>query len=187
MGHHGHNNKALNFVDVIAGLFSFLLVAFFMRWLINKAVPGLLKEETFVQILQSGALFLLVWGLFLNNLFKKYLEVFELREKRSIGADAETFKVKSETKDLEQKLEHELQAVRISALVEAENIMSQARKQSAELIEQANNANDKKYALAQENMKNMQVKAKSELDKEALNLAKHFKECALKPVSQTIH
>lgn len=187
MGHHGHNNKPLSFVDVIAGLLSFLAVAFFMRWLVNNAVPGLLKEETFFQILQSGILFILLWGLFLNNTFKKYIEVIEQREARTTGAEAEALKLKAETKDLEAGLEQSLQSARVSAQIEAEKILTQARKKAAELIEQANNAADQKYAQAQQKINDMKARAQSELNQEAQKLAQNFKECALKPVSQTIH
>lgn len=190
MGHHGHsdhNNTALSFFDVIAGGFSFLLVAYFMRWLINNGVPGLLKEDTFIQILQAGILFLLVWGLFLNNLFKEYLKVLELREERSIGAEAEAVKLKLQAKELEVKLEQELQNARIAALAESERITSQARKNATDLLEEAARIVDQKYANAQLQIEEIQMKANSELSQEAIKLAQHFKECALKPSGQTIH
>ena len=50
MGSH-KASKPLGLVDFIAGAVCFLIVAFLMKALITKAVPGLLLEKTFYQIL----------------------------------------------------------------------------------------------------------------------------------------
>lgn len=182
-----HESGALGFSDMLGGLLSFLFVAYLMRALITTAVPGLLKPETFVQILEAGFLFIIVWCLFLNRLFSEYLKVLELREERSVGAEAQAARLRGELKEIQMTLDQQLQNARIAALLESDKLATEARKKAVELIEESNLVANKKYSQAHAEISEMRQKAEQELELEAKNLSTHFKNCALKQVSQTIH
>jgi len=186
MGSH-KESKPLGLVDFIGGAVSFLIVAFLMKALVTKAVPGLLIEKTFYQILQSGFLFLIVWSLFLNKLFQTFFGVFEQREAQTVGAKEEAIRVRAETKSLEQELESEIQKARFKSLQQNESLIEEAKSKADKLIEEANVKASQQYEHNLSNILAMKKKADGEIDGEVAILSNVFKESALEPVGKTLH
>lgn len=186
MGSH-KESKPLGLVDFIGGAVSFLIVAFLMKALVTKAVPGLLTEKTFYQILQSGFLFLIVWSVFLNRIFQTFFGVFEQREAQTIGAKEEAIRVRAETKSLEKELESELQETRFKTLQENESLIEQAKSKADKSIEEANTKAGQQYEHSLSNILAMKKKADGEIDSEVVKLSNFFKESALEPVGKTLH
>ena len=190
MGEHHTDSKPqrpLGVADFIAGAVSFLIVAFVMKALLGAAVPGLLKEKTFYQMLQSGFLFLFVWAFFLNNLFQKFFDVYEQREAQTIGAKEEAARLLTEKRALEEELEAELQKTRFKALQENEVLIEEAKSEADKVITTANTKADQQYEHSLSNILAMKKKADGEIDAEISKLSNFFKESALKPTGKTLH
>ena len=188
MGEHkASQSKPLGVVDFIAGAVCFLIVAFVMKALVTTAVPGLLKEKTFYQILQSGFLFIAVWALFLNKLFQNFFDVFEQREAQTIGAKEEALKILTEAKSIEEELEVEIRETRFKALQANETLIEEAKKEADKAIAAANSKASQQYEHSLSNILAMKKKADNELESEVAKLSNLFKESALKPAGRTLH
>ena len=188
MGEHKTSeSKPLGIVDFIAGAVCFLIVAFLMKALVTTAVPGLLREDTFYQILQSGFLFLAVWVLFLNRLFQKFFDAFEQRELLTLGAKEEASRLLVEASSIEKELEAEIQKTRFKALQENEVLVEEAKKEADKVIAAANSKATQQYEHSLSNITAMKKKADGDLDAEVVKLTKLFKESALKPAGRTLH
>lgn len=187
MGEHKVNNTPLGVVDYMAGIVSFLVVAYTMKALVTTVVPGLLKEETFVQILMSGFLFIAIWALVLNRLFQSFFSAYEQREAQTIGAKEEARKIRAEAEKIEQDLEQELQRTRFKALQENESLIEESKKEADKIVDAASTKATQQYDHNLSNIEAMKKKADGELEKEVAKLSEFFKQSALKPTGKTLH
>lgn len=179
MGHSSHESRPLGTSDVIGGAIVFVLVCWGLYSLLGVAVPGLFKFGTFVQVIISGLLFLLVWGLFGGMVFQSYFDVLTERESKTLGAEKEASQLRSQALAIEREVEEELKATRLEGLRERDELIEEANKQASEIKEAATVKADAQYKTATRELERLREDAKSELGLEAEKLSQLVKERAL--------
>lgn len=173
----------LGLTDVIAGAVLFLALSVGLQKLLDAAVPGLLKPETLVQIQISGVIFLLVWAVFGNLVFKPFLDLVAEREEKTVGSTRHAAEKKRESRSLEQKVEEELREARLEGIQQRDKLAEAARKQSQQVLEAADAAAREEIRKAQLEIDELKSRAEQELAQEAAALAELVVKRALTPVS----
>ena len=133
----GHKEKrALGLQDVIAGIVFFLLLTEGLYTILLN-FPGLLGREALYEIRISGVLFLVIWGVLGNFLFKPFLGVILDREEKTEGYERRAAERKRNTKEISEQIEEHIQEARLEAIIKRDKLAEEARKRAREQIEQA--------------------------------------------------
>ena len=155
-------------VVVLVGIFIYLDAQF----AISKTFD--LTSDDLKLIGISGLSFCLLWVVLDKFLFSPYFQLFEAREKVTVGAEAELKLINEETEDLKFKYESRLlevrtlalkdkQAVLADAKLKAQTVIDAAQKEAQTMIEQAR-------AQLTSEKQNLNVKAKEEAEALAADL-----------------
>jgi F0F1-type ATP synthase membrane subunit b/b' len=179
MGHSSHDSRPLGINDVIGGAIIFVLITWGLYSLLDAAVPGLFKFTTMIQVLISGLLFLLVWGLFGGAVFKAYFDVLEERESKTLGAENEAGAMRSKAREIEKEIAIELRTTRLEGLRARDELIEEAKKQSTLIKDAATEKADKEYKTNARELARLREEAKGELGVEAEKLSQLVKERAL--------
>lgn len=178
MGHKS-NERQLGLSDVIAGAILFFLLSLLLKALMDSAVPGLLKDDTLLQVQISGVMFLLFWAAMGNFLFKPYLDLVIERENKTKGYEKAVGEHVESAHSLEKEVAVQLQECRLSAIKERDKVTEQARKDAQQILNQALTEAEAKREKAQLEIENVRDRALAEVSGEAEQLASLVIERAL--------
>jgi len=187
MGHSHHNTKPLGISDFIGAAIVFLLLAWGLYSLLSVAVPGLLKFGTFIQIIISGLLFVAVWGVFGNAVFKDYFDVLEEREKKTLGSQQKALELKNQAKEIQASIEAELRASRLEGIQDRDSFIEEAKNQATNIKNEAKNEADNKFKSAALELEKLRGAAIADASSEAQKLSQLVKERALSFEQKVIH
>lgn len=167
---HGKHDRALGLTDVVAGIVLFYLFSEFL-FVILGAFPGLLQHETLVEIQKSGVMFLVVWGIIGNLVFKPYLNLSFDREEKTVGYEVKTANLRREVRSLTERIDSQLEDERLQAIARRDQELSVARQKSQQLIEQELRVAEELRRNAQQEIDQLKQQASEQLALEADQLA----------------
>ncbi len=163
--------KPLNVVDIIAALILFALMTCFLWACLERAVPGLLKEETLAQIRWSGGLFILFWALAGNFLIKPYIDLALEREEKTSGSLSLAAEKIRQSRDILQHVEAQLREVRLIAGRKRDTAVEEAKREVQKLIDAAQSMAAEHRKKAQDHIVLLKEEARREVSAEAQKLA----------------
>ena len=187
MGHSHHNTKPLGAIDFIGAAVVFVLLALGLNALLSTAVPGLLKFGTPIQIIISGLLFVFVWAVFGNAVFKDYFDILEQRESKTKGTQAKASELRVKAKDIQSEIDTGLRAARLEGIKDRDSLIEEAKLQASKAKNEAKEAADAKFKVAAVKLGEMKEKAMSEASVEAKKLSQIVKEKALSYERKVLH
>ena len=145
----------------------------------------MLQNPAIQQILISSGLFLLVWAILGNLVFKPFLKILEEREAKTIGSDKEAFAQKKKSQELTVQIEETLKNARRTAM-QARDEQTQRARQNAEKIKvEAQQHAELEIAKAREHIARLKENAFKEVAVESDALARQMVEKALSSESRT--
>lgn len=189
MGHSEHeiNTKPLGLVDFLGAAIVFVLLAWGLYSLLSVAVPGLLKFGTLVQIIASGVLFVVVWGIFGNAVFKDYFDVLEERETKTLGAQQKASDLRQQAKEIQSLVDSELRSARLEGIQDRDALIEEAKSQASKMKEEAKATADEEFKLAAAELENHRQVAMKDAEFEAQKLSQIVKKRALSFEQKVIH
>ncbi|NLT52938.1 MAG: hypothetical protein GXX85_18690, partial [Ignavibacteria bacterium] len=168
---HVRNVRPLGLLDVLVALVLFLLLTLGLKSLFDVALPGLLKDDTLLQIQLSGGFFLAFWAFMGNRFFKPHIDLVLEREAKTTGSDDAAKKRRSESQLLDEQLNEALRAERLEQLSLRDKVLAEARQAAASRLRQADAEVSAKREEAKQQLVELVLRAETELHEEAERLA----------------
>ena len=131
----------------------------------------MLTAEIVIQIVLSTGIFLIVWFVVGNNLFKPYLALLDEREARTSGAEKEAAGTSEETVRKTAQLEDELRAGRAEGVATRDEYVRQAKKTAQEITDSASEAADLELEKNRHLIEELKANTRGDIPKEADKLA----------------
>ena len=100
----------------------------------------MLNAEIITQVLLSTGLFIIVWIVVGNNLFKPYLALLDEREAKTSGAEREAESLQEQAVKQTAQLNAELRQARVKGIAVRDEYVREAKQTAQEIVDNASEA-----------------------------------------------
>ena len=187
--HHQVNTEPPGLKDIFIGAVAFYLLTLLVNYLVTSIDPNLISRSALIEIQLSGLLFLFVWWLIGNGIFKPFFEAAIEREESTSGAQRKAQELRRSLLDVDEQIQQELGKARLVGIQQRDAKVEVAKRKAQEKLDAAQQQNDKDLQAAAKRLEELRGQAERELAAEAEKLAEVVAERALaaESGSQSIH
>lgn len=140
------------------------------------------------QALCSVGVFLLLWAVLGNLVFKPFFSMLEEREQRTVGDETAAVEKRQELKVVNSQIQEKLRQARLQGIALRDERVAQAKKEAQALLDQANNIAAQELSRAEQSIEDLKAAALRDVAVEAENLSKMVvSKVLLADSSTTIH
>lgn len=144
--------------------------------------------QTLPEVLFSAGLFILLWVMLGNNLFKPYLRLLEDREARTSGDEKRALELAEMSEDVRRTIDEELRATRLQGLAARDASVTKSKEDARRITDDASERARVELESARAQIEKVKSRARAELASEAEVLSKTLLSRLLEERgSQTIH
>ncbi len=128
--------------------------------------PNLTPPEIISQILSSAALFILLWAVLGNLVFKPFLAILTEREEKTLGAEKRSVLLSEQCDELNVKLNQELRTARLQAIHLRDVEVEKTKGEGKGIVEKSSIAAQHILESGRDELRQAAQQARTELDKD---------------------
>ena len=145
-------------------------------------------QSTIIDVAGSAGLFIALWVILGNNLFKPYLRLLEDREARTSGDEKRALELNEMSEDVRKSIDDELRGTRLQGLAARDAAVTKAKDEARRITDEASEKARKELDASRAQIEKLKSQARAELASEAQTLATTLRSRLLaERGSQTIH
>lgn len=115
----------------------------------------------------SAAIFLVIWMVVGNRVFKPFLANLEEREERTKGDEKRAVAARAKAQQLSAKFEEEIKQARLAGIRHRDDYVATAKAEAAKIVEQALDRSMRELDTARAELDALKGKVRTELSQEA--------------------
>lgn len=120
-----------------------------------------------INVAGSAGLFILIWAIVGNGVFKPFLALLNEREERTTGDDAKAADIRSQADNLQYKIDLELKEAALQGIRERDAKVATAKQEASVIMEQAANKAQAELEAARSEIETVAAGARAELRAES--------------------
>lgn len=121
----------------------------------------------YIDVAGSAGLFILIWAIVGNGVFKPFLALLDEREARTTGDDLKAQDIQSQADNLQFKIDLELKDAALVGIQERDAKVAIAKQEASSILEQASNKAQAELGAARLEIEEVSAGARAELRAEA--------------------
>ncbi len=126
------------------------------------------------QMLCSAVLFIVVWIVLGNYVFKPFFALLEEREERTVGDEKRAVKRREEARQLQERIDTTLFQTRLRAIEQRDVKLATARAEAQKVIDEALERAHRELRAAREEIADLKVRARKQMGGEVKALSDTF-------------
>lgn len=130
-----------------------------------------MQSAMIVEGLSSSGIFLFLWVVLGKGVFRKFFDLLEEREAKTIGAEGKASELKERARRLQQEISDIVRATRLEALKKRDSEVAAAKSQMQSVVDVANERAAARVQQARNEISKLKENAVKELRGEAEKLA----------------
>ena len=131
----------------------------------------MISAEILTQIFLSTGIFLIVWYVVGNNLFKPYLALLDEREAKTSGAERDAEALQEQTIKLNRELDAELRSARVEGISLRDGYVQAAKQTAQEIIDNANDSANLELEKNRHLIEELKANTRGDVPRESEKLA----------------
>ncbi|MCB0346651.1 MAG: hypothetical protein KDD66_16165 [Bdellovibrionales bacterium] len=124
-----------------------------------------------IEIAASAGLFILLWIVLGNTLFKPYIRLIEEREARTMGDEKRAGEAARETERISNEIKEELRQAALHGIKIRDSHVAEAKAEANQVTEHASNVAAKELTAARKEIAKLVAEARDQINQDAQQVA----------------
>ncbi len=134
-------------------------------------LSGEALNSAIIDVVCSAGLFITLWVILGNNLFKPYLKLLEDREARTSGDEKRALELSDMSEDVRRSIDEELRGTRLQGLAARDAAVSKSKEEARRIVDDATEQARIELESARGQIEKLKSQARVELAAEAEQLS----------------
>ncbi len=124
-----------------------------------------------IEILSSAGLFILLWTILGNALFKPYIKLLEEREARTMGDEKRAAEAFRESEKVAQEINEELRQAALHGIKIRDSHVAEAKDEANQVVDHASSVAARELEAAREEIAKLVAEAREQINQDAQQVA----------------